>query len=97
MLRQPQYRTAFLSLPFQIMYSMIALIGAKPVPEASRMIGLSESSRRKKLPNGPSTRRISFSFIALKTWSVNLPPGRWRMCSSSCGLSMTVCGALAIE
>ena len=79
------------------MCSMIALIGAKPVPEASRTIGLSESSRRKKLPNGPSTRRISFSFIAPKTWSVNLPPGRWRMCSSSAGLSPTVCGALAIE
>jgi len=75
---------------------MIALIGANPVPDASRIMGLSES-RRKKLPNGPSTRRISFSFIALKTWSVNLPPGRWRMCSSSCGWSMTVCGALAIE
>ena len=98
MLRQPQYSTACRSLPFQAMCSMIALIGAKPVPEASSTIGLSESSRRKKLPNGPSKRRMSrFSFIAPKTWSVNLPPGRWRMCSSSCGLSLTVCGALAIE
>ena len=61
---------------------MIALIGAKPVPEASSTIGLSLSSRRKKLPNGPSMRRMSFSFIALKTWSVNLPPGMWRTCSS---------------
>ncbi len=76
---------------------MIALIGAKPVPEASSTIGLSLSSRRKKLPNGPSRRRMSFSFIAPNTWSVNLPPGMWRTCSSIDGLSVWVCGALAIE
>jgi len=79
------------------MCSMIALIGAKPVPEASSTIGLVESSRRKKLPNGPSMRRMSFSFIVVNTWSVNLPPGMCRMCSSMCGLSPCVCGALAIE
>ena len=27
-------------------------------------------------------RRMSFSFIALNTWSVNLPPGICLMCSS---------------
>ena len=86
---------ACLWLPF--MCARYALIGAKPVPEASRTIGLSESSRRKKLPNGPSTRRISFSFIALNTWSVNLPPGRCLMCRSIWGFSPTVCGAFAIE
>ncbi|CKS83229.1 Uncharacterised protein [Mycobacterium tuberculosis] len=63
-------------MPLNCMCSSSALMGAKPVPEASRMIGLSESSRRKKLPKGPSMRRISFSFIVPNTWSVNLPPGR---------------------
>ena len=42
-------------------------IGAKPVPEATNTIGLSESSRRKNVPNGPSQRRMSRSFILLKT------------------------------
>ena len=37
-------------------------MGANPVPEASSTMGLSESSRRKKLPNGPSMRRMSRSF-----------------------------------
>jgi hypothetical protein len=49
-----------------------ALMGAKPVPLASRIKGLVLSSRRKKLPKGPSMRRMSRSFISLKTWSVNL-------------------------
>ncbi|MNY51919.1 hypothetical protein D3C86_1875520 [compost metagenome] len=68
----------------------MALIGAKPVPEASRMIGLSESSRRKKLPSGPSKRRMSRSFMVENTWSVNRPPGMWRMCSVSGPLSGAV-------
>ena len=76
---------------------MIALMGAKPVPEASSTMGLAESSRRKKLPNGPSMRKMSFSFKVPKTVSVNRPPGMWRMCSSSHGLSPWVCGAFAIE
>jgi hypothetical protein len=40
-------------------------------------------------------RKISFSFMILNTWSVNLPPGMCRMCSSSPAAS--VCGALAME
>ena len=79
------------------MCSTMALIGAKPVPDASSTIGWAASSRRKKLPKGPSRRRISFSFMALKTWSVNLPPGMWRRCSSICGWLAQVCGAFAIE
>jgi hypothetical protein len=47
-------------------------MGAKPVPLASRIKGLVLSSRRKKLPKGPSMRRMSRSFISPKTWSVNL-------------------------
>ena len=39
------------------------LTGAKPVPLATNMIGLSESSRRKNVPSGPSKRRISLSFM----------------------------------
>ena len=39
------------------------LTGAKPVPLATNIIGLSESSRRKNVPSGPSKRKISFSFI----------------------------------
>jgi hypothetical protein len=43
-------------------------------------------------------RRISFSFMAPNTWSVNLPPGMWRMCKSTIGapLSISVCGAFAM-
>jgi len=56
------------------------LMGAKPVPAATKMIGFLESSRKKKLPKGPSKRRISFSFnagvVAPKTKSVNRPPGK---------------------
>jgi hypothetical protein len=37
------------------------LIGANPVPLASSTIGLSLSSRRKKVPIGPSMRRMSRS------------------------------------
>ena len=33
-------------MPLNCMCSITALIGAKPVPEASSTIGLSESSRR---------------------------------------------------
>ena len=97
MLRQPQYSEVGRVMPLNPMCSTIALIGAKPVPLASSTIGLSLSSRRKKLPNGPSMRRISFSFSAPNTWSVNSPPGMWRMCSSMRGLSVWVCGAFAIE
>ena len=61
---------------------MIDLIGAKPVPLATNTIGFVLSSRRKKLPSGPSRRRMSRSFILLKTWSVKLPPATWRTCSS---------------
>ena len=46
---------------------MMLLIGAKPVPLATKMIGLSLSSRRKNVPSGPSKRRMSFSFILLNT------------------------------
>jgi len=86
-------------MPLKRMCSMMALIGAKPVPEASSTMGRSDSSRRKKVPKGPSTRRMSFSFIVLKTWSVNTPPGMCRMCSSMplTPASCTMCGALAIE
>ncbi len=72
-------------------------MGAKPVPDASSTMGLSLSSRRKKLPYGPSMRRISFSFMVPNTWSVNLPPGMWRRCSSIWGASAWVWGALAME
>ncbi|CPN06400.1 Uncharacterised protein [Bordetella pertussis] len=76
----------------------MALTGANPVPLASSTMGLSLSSRRKNEPNGPSRRRISRSFIwvspAPNTWSVNSPPGMWRICSSS---GLPVCGAPAIE
>ena len=74
----------------------MALMGAKPVPLASSTIGLPLSSRRKKLPNGPSMRRMSRSFMAPKTWSVNLPPGMWRTCSSIAGGLPRWCGALAM-
>ena len=73
---------------------MIDLIGAKPVPLATNTIGLALSSRRKKVPSGPSKRRMSRSFILPNTWSVKLPPATWRTCSSS---SSSACGALAIE
>ena len=39
-------------------------------------------------------RRMSRSFILLKTWSVNCPPGTWRTWS---WISSSPCGALAIE
>jgi hypothetical protein len=41
------------------------LIGAKPVPAATKIIGFFESSLKKKLPSGPSKRRISFSLSAI--------------------------------
>ena len=46
---------------------MIDLMGAKPVPEATNTIGFADSSRMKKLPSGPSKRRMSRSFILPKT------------------------------
>ena len=95
--RPPQYSVVGRVMPLNCMCSSKALMGAKPVPEASSTMGLSESSRRKKLPKGPSTRRISFSFIAPNTWSVNLPPGKCRMCNSTPAAVVWVCGALAIE
>ena len=77
---------------------MIALIGANPVPLATRTIGLTLSSRKKKVPIGPSKRRISRSFTtgctAPKSGSVNLPPGMCRTCSSTWSAA---CGAPAIE
>jgi hypothetical protein len=43
-------------------------------------------------------RRISLAFMAPNTWSVNLPPGMWRRCSSTMGtpVAVSVCGALAM-
>ena len=58
------------------------LIGANPVPLATNTIGLSLSSRRKKVPSGPSKRRMSLSFILVKTYSVNAPLAIFRTCSS---------------
>lgn len=95
--RPPQYSVAGRVMPLCCMCSISALMGAKPVPEARKTMGLSESSRRKKLPNGPSTRRISFSFMSPNTWVVNLPPGMWRMCSSTPGALSCMCGAVAME
>ena len=83
-------------MPLICICSMMALIGAKPVPLASSTMGLADSSRRKKLPKGPSMRRMSFSFITPKTWSVNRPPGMWRMCSSMAGGLPRLDGALAM-
>jgi hypothetical protein len=37
---------------------------------------------------------MSFSFIAPKTWSVNLPPGMWRRCSSIAGGLPSRCGRI---
>ena len=73
---------------------MMLLIGAKPVPLATRTIGLSESSRMKNVPSGPSKRRMSFSFILLKTDSVNAPLAMLRTCSS---IYSSSCGGLPIE
>ena len=57
------------------------------------------SSRKKKLPMGPSKRKMSFSLSAglsgtPKTKSVNRPPGVWRICNSS---GPSVSGAEAME
>ena len=49
-------------MSLNIMCSMIALIGANPVPLATITMGLLESSRKKKVPNGPSKRKMSRSF-----------------------------------
>ncbi len=49
---------------------MIPLIGANPVPPATKMIGLSDSSRRKNVPSGPSKRRISRPLYSLKSCCV---------------------------
>ncbi len=68
--------------------------GAKPVPPATITIGLSESSLRKKLPNGASSRKIAFSCSSFSTYSLNTPPAITRICSCKKSLS---CGALAIE
>ena len=84
-------RRAFLC----IACSMIALIGAKPVPEASSTIGLSESSRRKKLPNGPSKRRMSFSFIVAEHVVGELAAGQ--VADVQLDAARRACGALAIE
>ena len=81
-------------MPLWNMCSITALIGAKPVPEATNTIGLSASSRRKKVPIGPSQRRMSRSFILLKTWSVKCPPATCRMCNS---MNSASCGAFAME
>ena len=76
------------------MCSIIPLMGANPVPPATIMMGLFVSSRRKKLPNGASMRKIALSGISLNTYSVNCPPGIKRKCSSS---KLFTCGALARE
>ena len=95
--RPPQYSTAGRCMFLNCICSISALMGAKPVPDASSTKGLALSSRKKKLPYGPSMRTISFSFMPANTWSVNLPPGMWRMWISMPGLSSWVKGALAIE
>ena len=74
--------------------SIIALIGAKPVPPAIIRMGFFESSRRKKVPCGPLKRRMSRSFMAPNTWPVNCPPGVCRICNCRQASS---CGALASE
>ncbi len=65
--RPPQYSTTGRVLPVFCNCSISAFTGAKPVPDASRTMGLSESSRRKKLPYGPSMRRMSRSFMLPNT------------------------------
>ena len=65
--RPPQYSTICRWTPMWKACRRMLLIGAKPVPLATKMIGLSLSSRRKKVPSGPSKRRMSFSFIRLNT------------------------------
>ena len=73
---------------------MILLIGAKPVPLATKIMGLSVSSRRKKVPRGPSNLRISFSLSVSKTCVVKAPFAMFRTCSSIYSASW---GGLPIE
>jgi len=94
--RQPQYKVISLLSPRCRALSHIALIGAKPVPLATMTIGLSDSSRRKNVPSGPSKRSRSRTFRVLKTWSVKAPPGVWRTWSSS-AVTPSGRGGLAIE
>ena len=65
--RPPQYTVTGRVMCCASMCSIKALIGANPVPEARKTMGLGLSSRRKKLPNGPSIRRMSLSFIVPNT------------------------------
>ena len=65
--RPPQYSTIWRVVSMWNACSMMLLIGANPVPLATKIIGLSESSRMKNVPRGPSKRRMSFSFILLNT------------------------------
>ena len=62
---------------------MIALIGAKPVPEATSTIGLSRFLAQEE----GAERAFEAQDVALlhlvNTWSVNWPPATWRTCSSS--------------
>ncbi len=76
------------------MCSIIPLTGAKPVPPATIIIGLLESSRRKKLPKGASNLKMAFSTSSFAAYSLNWPPGITRICNCKNSLS---CGALAIE
>ncbi len=69
------------------------LTGANPVAPATNRIGRS-LSRSVNWPNGPSKRRLSPTFIALKTWPVKRPPGISRTCSS---IGPLPSGALANE
>ena len=46
--------------------STMLFTGAKPVAPATKMIGLSESSRRKNEPSGPSKRTVSPTFIVVE-------------------------------
>src|SRR3989304_6015357 len=70
-------------MPLWNMCSITALIGAKPVPEATKTIGLSESSRRKKGPSGPPpprawrpfTRRDVALFLRAEDMVGELPAG----------------------
>ena len=74
--------------------STMLFTGANPVAPATKMTGLSPSSRRKNEPTGPSKRTRSPTFMAVKTCVVNFPPSMRRTCSSMGPVS---CGGVANE
>ena len=92
--RAPRYKIIGRFMLLCSMCSIMPFIGAKPVPPATNTMGWLESSRKKKLPNGASKRKIAFSCSSLAAYSLNTPPGITRICSCKKSLS---CGALAIE